>query len=582
MSMKVSTSKSVGSTLLYIIEDVTLPNGKRTTRIVEKLGNLKTIAQKIGDQDPYEWARKRITEIEAEQEGANRDVMIPYSTSKLIPKGEKRSYNGGYLFLKEIYYQLKLDEVCKKISAKYKFEYDLNSIMSRLIYARIIYPSSKLATYRQSKDFLEGTNFESHHIYRALEVIAKETDFIQSEVYKSSMSITPRNNRILFYDCTNYYFEIEAADGDKQFGLSKQHQPSPVVGMGLFMDGDGMPLAFGMYPGNWNEQKTMTPIEKRIIRDFGLSKFVVCTDAGLSSNANRLYNNVSDRAFITTQSIKKLKKEHKKWALAAHGWKILDEEKQKLDKKEFYDISSLDEKEYKDDIFYKEKWVVEEDLSQRLIVSYSIKSRDYQRKIRENQIARAEQLISKGTAEVERKRETDFKRLIKKTAVTDDGEIAEKELFCIDTERIAKEAVYDGFYAVCTNLEDGAPDVVTINKKRWEIEECFRIMKSEFKARPVYLSRDDRIKAHFTTCFLALLVYRILEKKLGSKFTTQAIINGLRGMSFLDSRKGCGYIPSYTRSDLTDALHECSGFRTDYEIVPYSDMRNIFKQSKKG
>jgi transposase len=303
-----------------------------------------------------------------------------------------------------------------------------------------------------------------------------------------------------------------------------------------------------------------------------LSKFVVCTDAGLSSYDNRKYNDFGERAFVTTQSIKTLAGFLKDWALDPEGWSLPDDER-------VYNIEKLDEEAHKKSTFYKEREIVENGLDQRLIVTYSIKHRDYQRQIRQSQIERAEKAIANNPKKLGKSSQNDYKRLIRKTKVTADGEIAEKEVYRIDEDIIAKEASFDGFYGLCTNLGDKVPDIIRVNHRRWEIEECFRIMKSEFKARPVYLSDDDRIKAHFTTCFMALTLYRLLEKKLGEKYTCREIINGLRDMNFYEAGSE-GYIPTYTRTDFTDDLHEAFGFRTDYQIVGKGQMKKIFKGTK--
>jgi len=459
----------------------------------------------------------------------------------------------------------------------------LDSILSRLTYCRILFPLSKLATYEESKKFIEQPNFQLHQIYRALGYLAKETDFIQSSLYENSLKISKRNTGILYYDCTNYYFEIEQEDGIKQYGVSKEHRPNPIVQMGLFIDGDGIPLAFSINRGNMNEQLTLKPLEKKILSDFGLSRFVVCTDAGLSSEANRRFNNREGRAFITTQSIKKLKEHLKKWALASTGWKLPSDDKT-------YDISTLDEmiekasaedkEKIRAKIFYKERWIKENDLEQRLIVTYSVKYRDYQRKIRDSQIERAQKVIDSDPDKIKKCNPNDYKRFIHKTSITPDGEKAEKEIYSIDTTLIQKEEAFDGFYGVCTNLEDDISEIIKVNRRRWEIEECFRIMKYEFKARPVYLRDEDRIEAHFITCFISLIIYRLLEKRLKEQFTCSEIISELRDMNFKEI-KGEGYEPIYTRTDFTDALHEAFGFRTDYQIVTKNVMKKIFKDTKR-
>ncbi len=575
--MRLSLSKSKNATSLYVIKDV-IENNKRTTKIVEKLGTIKELEESLGGQNPIEWAKKYIEELNEKEKEEKRDIIVKYSPSKLINKDEQHSFNGGYLFLQIIYHELGLHKICKEISQKYKFSFDLNSILSRLIYGRVIFPSSKLATHQLSKKFIEQPNFGLHQIYRALGILAKETDFIQSSLYENSLKISKRNTSVLYYDCTNYFFEIEQEDGLKQYGFGKDHKPNPIVEMGLFMDGDGIPLAFSIHSGNTNEQTTLKPLEKKILKDFELSKFIICTDAGLSSTENRKFNNQQGRAFVTTQSVKKLKKHLKQWALEPTGWHLCGS-------KETYDISLLDDDEesyekYKSLTFYKERWIKEDGLEQKLIITYSLKYRDYQRQIRNRQLERAAKLIENRPSNIKKKNQNDYKRFISSTNVTKEGEIADKAIYSLDEKVIADEEMYDGFYGVCTNLDDDPTEIIKVNHRRWEIEECFRILKSEFKARPVYLSKDDRIEAHFNTCFIALIIYRLLEKRLNEKFTCHEIISELREMNF-KKVKGEGYEPIYTRTDFTDALHEAFGFRTDYQIVTTRMMKKIFKQTKK-
>ena len=573
--MRLQIIKSKNAQSLYVVKSV-YHNKKRTNKVIEKLGTYEYLKNTL-DEDPIEWAKKYVEKLNQEEKDGTRNVMVKYQPTKIIEKNVQNSFNAGYLFLESLYYKLGLHNITKIISQKYKFSYDLNSILSRLIYSRIIYPSSKLATFELSKKYIEQPNFELHDIYRALEVIAKETDFIQAELYKNSLKVSKRNTNILYYDCTNYFFEIEQESGLRQYGPSKEHRPNPITQMGLFMDGDGIPLAFSLTPGNTNEQTTLTPLEEKILEDFKLSKFIVCTDAGLASNANRKFNDKDDRAFITTQSIKKLKKHLMDWALDPMGWYL------SRDKKE-YNINEIEKDEssvelFKDRIFFKERWIKENGLEQKLIVTYSLKYRNYQRQIRNSQIERAKVSIANKSFKLDKCNQNDFKRFIKKTNITKDGEVAEKKVLSLNTDTIQKEEKFDGFYGVCTNLDDEPEEIIKVNHRRWEIEESFRIMKSEFKARPVYLSRDDRIIAHFTTCFLSLTILRFLEKKLTDKFTVNEIIETLRGMN-LQSNIGNGYIPTYTRTDLTDALHEKFDFRTDYQIILNSQMKKIFKKIK--
>jgi transposase len=569
MRLKITQSKNSAS--LYVIKSI-YKNGVRTSKIVEKLGTIAELSKKLDGQDPIEWAKKYIEELTQKEKEENREVILKYSPSKVIAKDEQRSFNGGYLFLQQIYHDLRLDKLCTQISQKYKFTFNLDSVLSRLLYSRVIYPSSKLATFQLSTRFIEQPDFDLQHIYRALEVIAKESDFIQSSLYNNSLKVSKRNTGVLYYDCTNYFFEIEQEEGLKQYGPSKEHRPNPIVQMGLFMDGDGIPLAFSINKGNTNEQMTLKPLEQKILSDFDLSRFIVCTDAGLASESNRKFNNKGERAFITTQSIKILNSHLKEWALDPEGWSLDDDGRT-------YNITKLDEKKDKDKVFHKERWIKENGLEQKIVVTYSIKYRDYQRNIRDSQIERAQKAIGSNPGKLKKCKPNDYKRFIEKSHCTADGEVAEHEIYSIDTQLISKEEAFDGFYAVCTNLEDDASAIIRVNRRRWEIEECFRILKSEFKARPVYLSRDDRIQAHFMTCFISLVIYRLLEKKLNEKYTCQEIINGLREMNFLEV-KGEGYIPCYTRTNFTDDLHEAFGFRTDYQIIKSSQMKKIFRSTK--
>ena len=576
--MRIRTTKTTNTVQYAIIKDIT-KNGKRTTCIFENLGTLDKIKQRAGNEEPLLWLKNYVQELNIKEKENKIPVLIKKDPSKVIEKNVQSSFNVGYLFLQNIYYKLKLDKICNKITEQHQFKFDLNDILSKLIYSRIIFPASKLKTLELSKKFLEQPNFEYQHIERALPVICENMDFIQSELYKNSNEYVKRNNKILYYDCTNYYFEIEEESGLRQYGKSKENRPNPIVQMGLFMDGNGIPLAFDITPGNTNEQKTLQPLEEKIIKDFEFSEFVVCTDAGLASKANRKFNNKNNRKFVTTQSIKKLKSHLKNEALdLTKGWKLPGSNKT-------YNISKLrtDEKlieEYRDKIFYKERWINEDGLEQRLIVTYSVKYQEYQKKIRNNQINRAKKIIDTNSIKLKKTNSNDPKRFIKTLNVTKDGELADKSIYSIDQNIIDEEAKYDGLYAVCTNLEDSVEDIIRVNKRRWEIEESFRIMKTDFKSRPIYHSRDEMIKAHFITCFLALIIYRYVEKKLDEKYTAPEIIETLRDMN-MKLENECSYIPNYIRTDLTDDLHDKFGFRTDFEIISEKNIKKILKQTKK-
>ena len=431
--MTLTLSKSKNATSLYVTKCI-YKDGRRSSKVIERLGTEDELRRKLCGQDPIEWAKKYIEELNRQEKEGQLQIIVKYSPTKLIAKNERKLFSGGYLFLQKIYYELGIDKLCRKIEEKYNFDFDLNSVLSRLVYGRIIFPASKLATLELSKKLIEPPRFEIQHIYRGLEVLAKETDYIQAELYKRSASIINRKTGVLYYDCTNYFFEIEQEEGLKQYGYSKEHRPNPIVQMGLFIDGDGLPLAFSINKGNTNEQVTLKPLEKKILADFELSKFVICTDAGLSSVANRKYNDIGGRAFITTQSIKKLKKHLKEWALDVEGWSLPGEFG-------VYSIAGLDEEKYKESTFYKERWIKEDGLEQKLIVTYSIKYRNYQGRIRAGQVERAQKLITTNPTKLKKVNQNDYKRFIAKMSVTKDGEVAQKELYNIDFNAIAAEEI---------------------------------------------------------------------------------------------------------------------------------------------
>lgn len=575
--MYITITGSINNKDVYINQSYRKENGKTSSRIYKKLGKYNDLLEQFsGDQEKMmAWAKeeaKKETELYNQRNGK---VTLEFSQAARIPLNEARSFNVGYLFLQVLCTQLRLDKICRTIKTRHRFKYDLNAILTDLAYARILSPASKLGSYDYCKTLLEPPKYSLQDIYRALSVIAEESDFIQSELYKNSNFLHPRDKRILYYDCTNYYFEIEEESGSKRYGKSKEHRPNPIVTMGLFMDTDGIPLAFDIFPGNQNEQTTLKPLETKILQDFNCSEFIFCSDAGLGSASNRRFNSMGNRSYIISHSLKKMKKEDRDIALDPTQFR-------RVGSGRFIDLRELDEtkKEVFETVYYKEVPVITGDMDETLIVTYSPKYKAYQKKIREGQIERAKKIIATPGQKRKGKNQNDPMRFVKKTSVTSDGEIAEKNVYDLDEEQIQKEEMYDGFYAVITNLEGDVNEIIKINKQRWEIEENFRIMKTEFDARPVYVRRDDRIKAHFMTCYISLLLYRLLEKKLGDTYTSKQILETLRSMQMTLLNKASGYIPSYTRTELTDRLHKEFHFRTDYEFITKSSMRTIIKNTK--
>ena len=576
--MRLGISKSKNTINYYIIKDYT-KNGKRSTKNVHRIGNLEEVKQLAGHKDYNTWLKEYVKKYN-EDYCKKETIVIKKNNKKIIPMNINSTFNVGYLFLEKIYNELKIKNICDSISKKYQFHFDLNEILSYLVYARIIYPSSKLETFKQCQNFIEKPIFKLHDEYRALSYIAENMDYIQEALFNNSKGVLKRNSKVIYYDCTNYFFDINNEDDFRKYGISKEHRPNPLVGMGLFMDGDGLPLSCNLYPGNQNEQITLIPEETKIINDFKLddTKIILCTDAGLASDQIKKFNIKDGRGFVITQSLKKLKEEYKKQVFDKSDWRIPNDLSKVYNLETIENDNSLKEKYY-DTLFYKIISTETKSVKQDLIVTFSFKYFDYNRNIRNSQIERAKKSIETGNVTRKGKNQNDYRRFIDSLNSTDDGEVAENTTYTINQELIDKEAMYDGYYALTTNLVGDINEIFKIVKGRWEIEESFRIMKSDFLARPVNLSREDRIKAHFMTCFISLFIYRLLEKKLGYKYTTSQILDTLRNMNVLES-KGDGYIPNYTRTNLTDDLHEIFNFRTDYEINTYKDFKKIFEQLK--
>ena len=593
----------------YILKDIT-KNGKHSTTTVEKLGTAEEIMAAHDCDNAKEWARQRALELDMKDREAGdpegRHFILARDNVR-IPKGEKNSFNVGYLPLQKIYYDLRFPSIWNAISKRHSFDFDLDAIFSRLIYSQILFPGSKLRVTDLSKRLFEHPDFEYHQVLRALSVINEHFDEIQRSVYKNSLKVIDRKAGVVFYDCTNYYFEIETEDEDlppgdndtfeemeakkglRKYGKSKEHKPAPIVQVGLLMDLTGLPIAIIVTSGSRNEQMTMVPIEKKVLQGYGIHDFIICTDSGLSSTDNRKFNNCRGRAFITAVSIKKMSEEDIEWCLSPAGWRLEGDE---IKTGRTYDITRLEDtqesrEEYYEKVFYKEKFIESHDeerdiaFDQTLLVTFSLKYRDYTAGIRRSQVERAERAIAQGGAKLEKKNQNDFRRFVKTKNTTKSGEEATNRKYLINEEAIGEEARFDGFYAVMHNLEEAqTSDVLKVTKGRWEIEESFRITKTQMRARPIYLARKDRICAHLLVVFIALLFYRILERKLAHPYTDRQIMDCLRDMYIARYPAEDSYHPAYERTDLTDDIHRYLGFNTDYERMTDWRMRGNCRITK--
>ena len=601
---RIKTNKYPNTQSYCIIEDYKR-NGKRTTRVVENIGNYQKVSMLAKDQgiDVDTWLDNYLNDYR-KRNGLILDdekVIIEKYSNRIIPKNEINKFNVGYLFLKDIYYSLKLDKIVKYITEKYKFEFDLNEVLCNLVFSRIIYPSSKLKTYELSKNFIETPKYNLENLYRGLTYLNNDLDYIQKQLYNNSKAVIDRNTKIMYFDCTNYYFDINEETELQKYGHGKDGKAKPLVGMGLFMDGNGLPIAMNIFPGSDSETKQLIPLQKQIANDFDLEdkKTIICTDAAMCTDDIKQFNIKDGRSFVITQSIKKLKQIYKNEIFEDDNWRIVG------NLTHIYKLSDIlnDEEKSKvhyETVFYKIIQTETAHVVQDLIVTFQIKYRDYLRNVRNGQIERAKKKISstnKGDKIKLSNNPNDYRRLIKETVEIIESkkkssngknsnslnESSQKEKYSysysIDENVIREEEKYDGYYGITTNLTGDISEILAISKNRWEIEESFRILKTDFDSGTVHLSREDRIQAHFLTCFISLLVYRILENKLDYKYTHNQIIEKLREMEVYEE-KGSGYSPAYVRTDLTDDLHEIFGFRTDYEIISYKVFEKIFKQIK--
>lgn len=619
--MKLCISRSKNSCTYYVTESFRRPDGRTSSRTLSRLGSEAELRERLGEgADVRKWAEAQVEEMRRKSgEGKLAFEMVP---GVPYEKGARRHANAGYLLLQQKLYSLGFRKIAARIAEnarlklKEDFKYDLEQILVHLACARFLDPGSK----RASMDFcrselLEQPSYGLHDVYRALDAMDASGDLIQELLYKATSKIRTRPREILYYDCTNYYFEIGREDELRRYGRSKENRPNPIVQMGLFIDGSGIPLAFSIFPGNQNEQGSLKPLEMKILKDFGFAgeNVIVCTDAGLAADANRRFNAVRGRQFVTVQPLKTLPREDREWALA-HGRSLRLEplkpgENPDLAAREIkagcwraegvaglFSIDDIDEEDPGnwDRVFYKEKLLVDEKgkrLGQRMIVTYSLKYKRFSKLKRERDIERARDLVLKhNSRRIDFKSTDDVRQYIveeEDAGGAQDGAAKKKPRikYRINEEKIEEMARFDGFYAVTTSISSGkmpVAEIIRVNRGRWEIEEAFRILKSDFQARPVYVRKEPHIRAHFTVCFIALLLLRLMEadvREAGGKCTAGELIKALRGMRIHLMDKGfCS--GDFTRTDLTDTLMELSGMRLDCNLITPATMDHYIAMSK--
>ena len=553
---------------------VSIRKGKKTTsKNVRRIGRLSELKKEYTDPIAHFRAEaKRLTD-----EGRSESSFEIPANLMLDPM-KKRRVMLGYIFPQSVYYSLGLDMVMRGIRNESKATYDFNRIMRDLIIGRVLSPLSKSSTYEKAFSFPEPPDYDLQHVYRSLSLMAKSFDLIEEKAFKGMKKYADVDTSVTYYDCTNFYFEIEEEDGFRTYGKSKENRPNPIVQMGLFLDRNGLPISMCINPGRTNEQKTMIPLEKLMTERFGIEKFVVCADCGLSGKRNLRFNSTENHGFVVTKSLKKVSEDVRARLMGDGGWKRFGDASGRL-----YSLKEIrEDANLRDVIFYHdEKFAMGSDgFEERIVTTYCGRLREYQRSVRERQLQRAMELVRQGKI---RKgvNQNDVRRFIVVDSVTENGEVAEKKVFSIDRERFEEESEYDGFYAVTTDLDDDPGEIIRINRGRWEIEESFRIMKSDFDGRPVFVSREDRIRAHFLTCYLAFMIFRIIEQKLNKgdvRYTDPEILRTLRDYEAIDAES---FYVGAMEGKAVRALESTFGLVGSMTALSKAQFRRLVARSKK-
>ena len=578
----------------YFIQ-VGIRNGKKvTTKNIARIGKHSELL-KITD-DPLAYAKKQVAKYNEEAKKNNKvgmEIHLDFAqkikaTDAAVSASTLK--NAGYLYLQRLYYQLEIDKFFNNITKNRKITFDPDLVNRFMTYSRILAPDSKLGSFEKLNTFYEEPVFDYQHIMRTMDLMHEHYNEYIEHLFKASGKIHKRNTAVCYYDCTNFYCEAESQDPDyvdevtgevftglRQFGYSKDHKPNPLVEMGLFMDTNGIPISMCITPGNTNEQKTVIPLEKELVKMFGdgKKKFIYCADAGLSSYHIRNYNSMGGRSFVVTQSVKKLSDALKQAVFNDCDYRLLSddspvsiEEMKTFDKKDEKNRLLYNDKAYKIieantllDVGLHEEKVLNNGktkkvkskatLKQRVIITFSRKSMEYQRFIRNCQIERAKKILKEMNPDEYKKGPNDVTRFIKKVKNS-------KDKYELDLDKIREEEKYDGFYAIATNLEDNVKDILSINEQRYKIEDCFRILKTDFASRPYFHHTRERIIAHFMICYTALLIFRLLEVKLNNfdksmHFTARNIIETLQNMQVANISDIC-YAAQYTGSRTLSAL----------------------------
>ncbi len=595
-------------------------NGKKTTtRNVTKIGKHSELLKITGSPLAYAKEQIQLYNDELKNNKVSMEVVIDFdekikSSNDLVSSSNR--VNIGYFILQQVYHDLKIGSFFKNATSDSKITFDPDQVNRFLTYARVLEPDSKLGTYDHLHRYYEQPVFEYVHVLRTMDILEQNYDEYICHLFGQSNTIVPRDTSVCYFDCSNYYFEIECDDEDyidevtgeilkgfRKYGPSKEHKHNPVVEMGLFMDSRGMPISMCINSGSDNEQTCAIPLEKKMARMLDGKKFIYCADAGLGSLNIRKFNSMGGRSFIVTQSIKMLSDTLKKAVFNDYDYRLLSNDNpvtiegmKNFDKNDSRNLGLYNDSAYKiveadkavdlglyDEILLKngktKKVKSKAYVKQKLVITFSRKVMEYQRYIRNRQIERAKKILAGSGPECIKKGPHDVTRFIKRTSVAKSGDKV-TDTYHIDRGVIEEEEKYDGYYAVATNLDDDAKTIIEISSKRHKIEDCFRVMKTNFSARPVHHHNRERIIAHFMICYTALLIYRLLEAKLddyGTHFTTENIIETLKNMEVVNVQD-MYYQSTYSGSQVCTALNAVFDLALDKK---YYQPKELNKKIKK-
>ena len=570
MYLKKSTSSKTGRTQLSIVHGFRDKEGKTRQKTIQTLGYLDELKKEY--DDPVAHFKKITKELDQTRKKENSAIHLSIHPQSSLPVGTDNRKNFGHVAFSYLYHELELDYFINNRRRYTKAEYNHNAIFKLLIYSRLLKPSSKKKAFEHRNLFFDKMDFSLENVYRALTFFNKHKDEMLLSLHKRVSTLYGRDTSLVYYDVTNYYFEIDKQDDMRRKGVSKEHRPDPIIQMGLFMDTDGIPLTYGLYPGNMLDKQTLIPMIRKIRKDYEIGRIIIVGDKGMMAGNNIRQILLDKNGYVLSYSIRGANAAFKEYVLEEDGYRIGSEGfkiKSRIYPREIT-VSTLKDK--------KQKVRIQE----KQVIFFSQKYADKAKADREGALRKAKHLISSPSAYNRSTTHGAAKYVKNLTFSTDSGEVLQdaKHILFFDNERLSEEEKYDGYYAIVTSEVDTEDEkIIEMYRGLWKIEESFRIIKSDLKTRPVYVSSKDHIEAHFLTCFVALVLARLMEKKLDRKYSVTAILESLNksSCSLLEQNL---YLFDYYDDILAAIGKELEiDFSKKYRTV--QEIKNIIGNSKK-